>query len=111
MISVTRDLAERQYAKHKGKPFYLDLLDYITSGPVLVMVLEADQAIKLFSLLCGLTSPDQALPGTIRGDYALHTNINIVHASDSKESAAREIGLFFKPEEIIDWEDANQKWI
>ncbi len=111
MMSVTRDLAERQYAEHKGKPFYLDLLDYITSGPVVVMVLEADQAIKLFRLLCGLTSPDQALPGTIRGDYAMHTSINIIHASDSKESAAREIGLFFKPEEMIDWEDANQNWI
>jgi len=105
------ELAERQYAEHKGKSFYLDLLEYIVSGPVVVMVLEADQAIKLFRLLCGFTSPEQALPGTIRGDYAMHTSINIIHASDSKESAVREIDLFFRPEELIDWEDGNQKWI
>lgn len=111
MMNVTIELAERQYAEHKGKSFYLDLLEYIASGPVVVMVLEADQAIELFRLLCGFTSPEQALPGTIRGDYAMHTSINIIHASDSKESAVREIDLFFRPEELIDWEDGNQKWI
>ncbi len=75
------------------------------------MVLEGDQAIKILRMMCGPTKPEEANPGTIRGDYAMHTNINIIHASDSPEAAAREISLFFKPEELMDWSDGNQHWI
>ena len=75
------------------------------------MVLEGDSAISLLRKLCGSTKAEDAAPGTIRGDYAMHTGLNIIHASDSFTSAEREICLFFKPEEIIDWQDGNDGWI
>jgi nucleoside-diphosphate kinase len=111
IMRIPRGLAEKHYAEHKNKPFFGELVDYITSGPVVAMVLEGDQAVKMLRLMCGATRPEEALPGTIRGDYAMHTNFNIIHASDSPEAAAREIGLFFKPEELIDWPDGNKDWI
>lgn len=111
IMRITRELAEKHYAEHKGKSFFEDLVEYITSGPVIAMVLEGDQAIKILRIMCGPTKPEEASPGTIRGDYAMHTNINIIHASDSPEAASREISLFFKPEELIDWSDGNQHWI
>jgi len=111
IMRVTSELAEKHYAEHIGKPFFNDLVAYITSGPVVAMVLEGDQAIKIFRMMCGPTKPEEANPGTIRGDYAMHTNINIIHASDSPEAAAREISLFFKPEELMGWSDGNQHWI
>jgi nucleoside-diphosphate kinase len=111
IMRISRDLAERHYAEHKNKPFFGELVDYITSGPVVAMVLEGEGAVKMLRLMCGATRAEEALPGTIRGDYAMHTNINIIHASDSPEAAAREIGLFFRPEELIDWSDGNKDWI
>lgn len=111
MLRISRELAEQHYAEHKGKPFFAGLLDYITSGPVVAMVLEADDAVRMLRLMCGATKPAEAAPGTIRGDYAMHTTLNVIHASDSPESAAREIGLFFKPEELVDWNDGNTQWI
>jgi len=96
LMQISRELAERHYAEHKDKPFFEELVSYITSGPVIAMVLQAEDAIRILRLLCGSTKPAEALPGTIRGDYAMHTNINIIHASDSPEAAAREIGLFFR---------------
>ena len=110
-LRIDRALAEAHYAEHKGKDFFEHLVAYITSGPVLAMVLEGDGAIAMLRKLCGSTKAEEAAPGTIRGDYGMHTNLNIIHASDSPESAAREIGLFFKPEEILDWEDGNYGWI
>jgi nucleoside-diphosphate kinase len=110
-LRIDRALAENHYAEHKGKPFFEDLLSYITSGPVVAMVVEGDDAIAMLRKLCGSTKAQDAAPGTIRGDYAMHTNFNIIHASDSPESAAREIGLFFKPHEILEWEDGNGGWI
>lgn len=110
-IRIGRELAETHYAEHKGKPFFEGLVDYITSGPVVAMVVGGDCAISTLRRLCGSTKAEDAVPGTIRGDYALHTTLNIIHASDSPESAARETGLFFKPGEILEWEDGNRGWI
>jgi len=111
IMRIPRELAERHYAEHKDKPFFGELVEYITSGPVVAMVLEGEGAVKMLRLLCGATRPEDALPGTIRGDYAMHTNFNIIHASDSPEAAAREIGLFFRPEELVEWADGNKDWI
>lgn len=110
-LRIDRALAEAHYAEHKGKSFFEDLLSYITSGPVVAMVVEGDGAIAMLRKLCGSTKAEDAAPGTLRGDYAMHTNFNIIHASDSPQSAAREIGLFFKPPEILEWEDGNGRWI
>lgn len=111
LIRISPALAEEHYSEHRGKPFFGELVAYITSGPVFAMVLEGDGAVLMLRKLCGSTKAEEAAPGTIRGDYAMHTGLNIIHASDSVESAAREIGLFFRPEEIIDWKDGNDGWI
>jgi nucleoside-diphosphate kinase len=111
MMRVSRQLAETHYREHRDKAFFGELVDYICSAPLIALVLEADGAVAMLRHLCGATKADQAAPGTIRGDFALHTNFNIIHASDSHESAEREIGLFFRPEEIFDWEDCNHGWI
>ncbi|HOX13631.1 MAG TPA: nucleoside-diphosphate kinase [Spirochaetia bacterium] len=110
-LRIDRALAEAHYAEHRGKDFFERLVAYITSGPVLAMVLEGDGAIAMLRKLCGSTKAEEAAPGTIRGDYGMHTNLNIIHASDSPESAAREIGLFFRPDEILEWEDGSHDWI
>ncbi|MFW5683311.1 MAG: nucleoside-diphosphate kinase, partial [Spirochaetota bacterium] len=99
LMQIPRDLAETHYGEHKEKPFFGDLVGYITSAPVVAMVLEGEEAIKRVRMLCGATKIDDALPGTIRGDYATQTQLNIIHASDSPESAEREIGLFFTEQE------------
>jgi len=111
LMSIPRALAEEHYAEHKAKAFFGELVDYICSGPVVAMVLEGDNVIALLRKLCGSTKPEEAAPGTIRGDFAMHTNLNIIHASDSLESARREINLFFRPEELIGWKDENDGWI
>ena len=95
MLQVTEDLAEKHYEEHRDKPFYRELVSFITSGPVVAMILEGPNAVKLVRLLNGATKVEDALPGTIRGDYALTTQENLVHASDSGESARREIALWF----------------
>jgi len=111
LMRVSPALAEGHYAEHRGKPFFRELVDYICSGPVIAMVLEGDNAVRLLRSLCGSTKAEEAAPGTIRGDFATHTGLNIIHASDSPEAAAREITLFFKPEELIGWKDGNNGWI
>jgi len=108
VMTIPATLAANHYAEHKGKSFYDELHSYITSGPVVAMVIEGDDAIQMVRILCGKTNVNDALPGTIRGDYALHTGLNIIHASDSAESAEREINLFFQPGEIISWTDGNK---
>lgn len=110
MMNISRELAAKHYAEHLEKPFYEDLVSYITSGPVVAFVLEADDCVTLVRKIVGSTNPKDALPGTIRGDFCSHTNHNIIHASDSNESAEREINLFFKPEELIDWDDQCELW-
>jgi nucleoside-diphosphate kinase len=110
LMTISRELAETHYAEHKGKGFFSELISYIVSGPVVAMVIEGEGAIAMIRKLCGATKAEESLPGTIRGDYALHTGLNVIHASDGPESAAREIGLFFKAEEIVAFEDSNGAW-
>ncbi|MCG0276497.1 MAG: nucleoside-diphosphate kinase [Thermosediminibacteraceae bacterium] len=95
LVTVSRELAEEHYREHASKPFFNELIEYITSGPVFAMVLEGENAIKLVRLLNGATKVEEALPGTIRGDFATSTTHNLVHGSDSPESARREISLWF----------------
>jgi nucleoside-diphosphate kinase len=108
---ITEDIASRHYAEHVKKPFYPDLLSFITSGPVLAMVWEGEKAVSVVRNVVGKTDPVEALPGTIRGDYGMIKTMNLIHASDSLESAEREISIFFRPEELINWERADQKWL
>ncbi len=92
---LDRETAEKHYAEHREKPFFNDLVDFITGGPLVAVVAEGDRAIEAFRGLAGATDPVKATPGTIRGDFALAVQNNVVHGSDSPESATREIGLFF----------------
>jgi nucleoside-diphosphate kinase len=94
-MTVERDLAERHYAEHTDKPFFGDLVDFITSGPLVAFVLEGHEAVAAARQVIGATNPLEAAPGSIRGDYALEIQTNLVHGADSPESAEREIGLFF----------------
>ena len=100
MVKLTRERAEQLYSVHRDKPFFNDLVEFITSGPVVAMVLEGDSAISVVRLLIGSTDARKAAPGTIRGDFALDIQENVVHASDSPESFEREYRVFFTPEEI-----------
>lgn len=110
-MKITPELAEQHYGEHKGKPFYEPLVDFITSGPVFAMVWEGDNAIGLTRAMIGKTNAVEAAPGTIRSDYAVHTNFNLIHGSDSPENAAREIQIFFSEHELIDYEHSIQRWI
>ena len=111
MMRVSRQLAESYYAEHKGKPFYEPLMSYITSGPVVAMVLEGDGAVAIVRKMMGKTNSAEAEPGTIRGDYALTIGRNVIHGSDSPESAKREIGFFFKPEELHEYKRIDEAWL
>ena len=95
LMTMTGDLAERHYAEHAGKGFYEELVTFITSGPLVAMVLEGEQAVVAARQVIGATNPLEATTGSIRGDYAIEVGQNMVHGSDSPESAAREVGLFF----------------
>lgn len=103
LMQISRELAERHYAPHKGKPFYPGLIEYITSGPVVVMVLAGPRAIDVSRKLMGKTFGYEAEPGTIRGDFGLSRTFNLVHGSDSPESAATEIAIYFTQEELLDY--------
>ncbi|MDI6724222.1 MAG: nucleoside-diphosphate kinase [Methanobacterium sp.] len=103
MMEISEDLAKEHYGEHKDKPFFNDLVSYITSAPVLAMVIEGDECISLIRKMVGATIPKEADLGTIRGDYALETGRNIIHASDSPQSAKREIALFFEDSEICEY--------
>jgi len=111
LMRVSRPLAESYYAEHKGKPFYEPLMSYITSGPVVAMVLEGDGAVAIVRKMMGKTNSAEAEPGTIRGDFALTIDRNVIHGSDSPESAKREIGFFFKPEELHEYQRIDEAWI
>jgi nucleoside-diphosphate kinase len=95
LMKMTRELAERHYAEHEGKSFYEELVTFITSGPLVAMVLEGEQAVVAARQVIGATDPLQATTGSIRGDFAIEVGQNMVHGSDSPDSAAREVGLFF----------------
>ncbi|MBW7473442.1 nucleoside-diphosphate kinase [Paenibacillus oenotherae] len=111
LLQITPELAEKHYAEHVGKPFYPPLVDFITSGPVFAMVWQGDNVIALARALIGKTNAIDAAPGTIRSDYAVHTNFNLIHGSDSPESAQREIGIFFSEHELIQYVQTIQRWI
>jgi nucleoside-diphosphate kinase len=101
LLQVSRDQAAQHYAEHEGKPFYPDLLDFITSGPVVAMVLEGPAAVSTVRTMMGATNPLDSAPGTIRGDYALEIGENAVHGSDSPESAERELAIYFTEDELV----------
>jgi len=111
MLRVTRSLGETYYAEHKGKPFFEPLMSYITSGPVVAMVLEGDGAVGSVRRMMGKTNSAEAEPGTIRGDLALTIGRNVIHGSDSAESATREIALFFRGDEIQSYTRVDETWL
>ncbi len=111
MMRIPRELAERHYEEHKGKGFYEPLLGYITSGPVVCMVLEGENAVAAVRAMMGKTNPQDAATGTIRGDFSQVTGRNIVHGSDSAESAKREIKLFFNDYEVQKYEKIDEPWL
>jgi nucleoside-diphosphate kinase len=110
-LQASRDLAERHYTVHKGKSFYDSLLAFLTGGPTLAMVWEGREAVAVARTLMGVTDGTKAPPATIRGDFALSVQNNLVHGSDSVENAAAEIALWFKPDELVDWKPADAAWI
>lgn len=110
-MRLPKELAERHYGEHKGKPFFPGLIEYITSGPSLVMVWEGENIIAGMRTLMGKTNPSDAAPGTIRGDLAQQTGRNLVHGSDAPESAKREIELFFNDYELQAWDRSVEPWI
>ena len=111
LVSVSKDLAEKHYGVHKGKPFFEPTVKYITSSPVVAMVLEGFNAIEVVRNMMGKTNPAEATPGSIRGDYGQFIGRNIVHGSDGKDTAEFEINLWFKPEELSDYERIDEKWL
>ncbi|MEO8538861.1 MAG: nucleoside-diphosphate kinase [bacterium] len=111
LMQVSTATAEKHYAEHKGKPFFAGLVDFITSAPVVAAVFEGTNAIEVVRATNGLTNPAKAAPGTIRADFGLEMGRNLVHASDSPASAAREIKIFFKPAELVQWERGTDNWI
>jgi len=111
LMQISRELAERHYAPHKGKPFYPGLIDYITSGPVVVMVLQGDRCIDIARTLMGKTFGYEAQPGTIRGDFGASRSYNLVHGSDAPETAATEIALYFNEDELLDYAPDTSRWV
>ncbi len=111
LMGISKTQAETHYAEHGEKPFFGELVEFITSGPVFAMVWQGDNVISVSRTMMGKTNPVDALPGTIRGDYAVHMGMNIIHGSDSPESAAREIANFFAPEELVNYDRAVASWI
>ena len=110
-IAVSQELAETHYAIHAGKPFYEGLIHYITSAPVMAMVWEGPQAVAAVRQTMGSTRPTEAAPGSIRHDFALEIGRNLTHASDTPENGEKEIALWFKPEELINWNRDVDPWI
>ena len=111
LVQVPRELAEKHYAVHKGKPFYAGLVKFMTSSPVVVLALAGKDSIAISRKMMGATFGSKAEPGTIRGDLGVSNSFNLIHGSDSPEAAPRELGLFFKPDELIDWTPAAQGWV
>ncbi|MBI2900715.1 MAG: nucleoside-diphosphate kinase [Planctomycetes bacterium] len=111
LLSMKESQATELYSVHKGKPFYDGLVKFVTSSPVVVMVIEGAYAIKVVRALLGATFGYDAAPGTIRGDFGTSKGFNLVHGSDSPESAQREIPIFFRPEEVVAWSPADANWV
>ena len=107
---LSPQLVETHYEPHRGKPFYAGLVRFMTSSPVIVLALEGKDAIAIARKMMGATFGSKAEPGTIRGDFGVSNSYNLIHGSDSSESATRELGLFFKPEELVEWQPASRQW-
>jgi nucleoside-diphosphate kinase len=110
-MKIAAATAETHYAPHKGKPFYEGLVKFMTSSPVLVLALAGKDAITIARNLMGATFGSKAAPGTIRGDFGVSNSFNLIHGSDSAEAAQKELGLFFKAEELLDWKPTIQSWV
>ncbi|HWR64345.1 MAG TPA: nucleoside-diphosphate kinase [Candidatus Thermoplasmatota archaeon] len=111
LVAVDRKLAEKHYGIHKGKPFFEPTVNYITSSPVVAMVLEGVNVIEMVRAMTGATDPQKAAMGTIRGDYGQFIGRNIIHASDGKDTAQFEINLWFSPEEIASYQRIDEEWL
>ncbi len=111
LLILDRNTAESLYAIHHGKPFYEELLAYITSGPIVVFVVEGLEAVKAVRMLVGSTNPSEAALGTIRGDYALSIQKNVVHASDSPENAEKETAIFFVENDLLSYKRIDEQWL
>ena len=112
LLQVPRALAEAHYGEHASKPFFKGLVDFITSGPVVAIALEGPNVVSVVRQMMGATNPKDALPGTIRGDFSVDIGRNIVHGSDSPESAARELGLFFNDADLLPgWSRTMESWV
>ncbi|RLT26650.1 MAG: nucleoside-diphosphate kinase [Chloroflexi bacterium] len=111
LMPVSRKLAETHYAVHAARPFFAGLVDFITSGPVVALVLEGPNAITVVRSMVGATKPHEAAPGTIRGDFSLETAKNLIHASDAPETAAAEIALWFTPGELVEYTRGVDDWV
>ncbi len=110
-MQISKELAQKHYAAHEGKPFFKGVVEFLSASPVMVLVLEADGVIAMSRKLMGKTFGNEAEPGTIRGDFGACRGFNLVHGSDSPESAEYEIGLYFKSEEIVDYTFADDHWL
>ena len=110
LVAVSRELAERHYAVHREKPFFAGLVAFITSAPLVAMALEGPNAIAIVRAMIGATRPHEAAPGTIRGDLAIETAQNLVHASDGAETAVAELALWFRPEELLAYDRDIDRW-
>jgi len=111
MLRLSREMAEEHYAEHRGKPFYEALVAHITSGPVVAMVIEGKGVIAAVRQMMGSTNPLEAAPGTIRGRFGVDVGRNVVHGSDGPASAAREVALFFRPDELISYRREDERWV
>jgi nucleoside-diphosphate kinase len=110
LVQVDRSLADRHYAIHREKPFFGSLVAFITSSPLVAVALEGPNAISVVRTMIGSTRPHEAAPGTIRGDFAIETVLNLVHASDGAETAKSELELWFAPDELVDYDRALDPW-
>ena len=111
LMQISNELAKEHYGEHKERPFFGELVEFITSGPVFAMVWEGEDVIKTSRLMIGATNPQEANPGSIRGDFAITVGKNIIHGSDSAESAKREINLFFNDNELVSYTKQDKTWI
>jgi len=111
MLRMDRALAEKHYAVHKEKPFFQDLVSFITSGPIIAAVLEGEKAVESARQTMGSTDPKKAAPGTIRADLGINMEHNLIHGSDSQENAEKEIAIFFRPGEILSYNRDLDKWL
>ena len=111
LMRIPQQLAETHYEPHRGKPFYEGLVRFMTSSPVVVLALAGKDAVAISRKMMGATFGSKAEPGTIRGDFGVSNSFNLIHGADSPESARRELGLFFKGDELVDWKPASQGWV